>query len=520
MLNRYVKLLIVTGLLLWQTQAHAEYFAKVNAIWVSAEGEAQVFTTVLNTFAEAPEPRELDRVEVFFGEGNGFSGDDLTIQPFSESGIGTDYVLVLPGYDGFGPRNCIAAARGAAWFQNNVVGGEDSVLVLSYGDGVAPFAAADELVALYQEADGLARVARPYMLSALEEAVRYFNETDLGRRRIVILVGEGYDVRLDDATMVDLGAEATDWDYETAETAVLRDHERIIERYLDALESVDARVYAVGFNDRREDYLEVLRVIARKSGGTFRRVHNVGGLAGAGDASNGVFGRIGDEINRELVLTPSITLEGGREYEVWVNLRFPDDSDYQILSDIVTPLFLLPVPEFQTTVNLIPYLIAVGVIMVVAVFLLLFLIVILKKTKKQREEVAERKKLEEQAAQGSKYCGVCFRLQQEEWTECLYCVSGYPPLEEKPEELQAAEEAQKKLNELDGDPDAEVALGVQQEQALEEAPPAIPMGPAGAAFQTPQEPQGQQIQIRTYDQAQAYEQQGKPSNWGFKNEDE
>ncbi|MBN1947532.1 MAG: hypothetical protein JW797_17810 [Bradymonadales bacterium] len=463
------------------TAGAVEYYSKINEIITPPDGRPVILATVLDSFGQAPPLADFEYLEVSFGQANRFSGNGLKANTFLDSGRGTDYALVLPGYEGFGVNYVVAAAEGAGWFQTNRVAEEgDSCAVFVYGDGVLPHDGnAAELVEKFRDPEGImARIGRPYMLSALDEAILHLEPLPLGRRRVIILVGSGLDVRLGDSVdEIVLGPEATADDYARAYRAsqrqLLQDHQAALREYLDELRRVNARVYTIGFNETRPDYLEVLQVLARKTGGTHRVVYNIGALsAPAGAASGGAYGQLADELTRELVLEPSFTVEPGREYEVVLTVRFPEASSYQVITNIESRPYYLEVQPQATRLNIIPYLIAAGIILVVVAIGLVILFFMLGKMKVSREEIKKRKKLQEVVDKGKAFCPKCNRKMQPEWDHCLFCASGLEPLEEVPEEVKKAEEAQKALDEMDGK---------TQEDKAAEAAAAAAMGTAAAA---------------------------------------
>lgn len=446
--------------LLAPLSAQADHYAKVNDVRVGEDGVVQVWTSILSDYGDTPEVSDYEHVEVSFGEANTFSGDELQVQAFSESGVPTDFVLIIPGYEGFGINNAEAAAQGAGMFQTGYVNEEtDTALVLLYGDGVLPHDGnAAELAATFREDDGIMRAARPYMLAALDEAIRYFDDLGPGRRRIIVLVGTGLDVQLAEASMV----QADTTDFEAARQRVLRSHQNILRAYMDELNAVGARVHSVGYNPSRPDYLEVLRVLARKTRGTFRAVDNIGDLAPSGtDVSGSVFEAVGEEVQRELVLTPAFEAEGGKDYEVWVNVRFYGDDANRVLADISTRPFSVHVDERDTKINPIPYLIAIGVILVVVFLLLVVAYVTSKKLKAKNQHFDEIQRLKGIIALGAIYCQTCYRPMEAGWQQCLFCASGMAPLEEKPQPMLDAEEAQTQLDELEGrtEPEEQLVVG-------------------------------------------------------------
>ena len=428
--------------------AQADNWAKVNDVIVEEDGSVQVWASVLDRFGRAPAMSDLEYWEVSFGEANTFSGEDLDHGFFGEVGPGTDYVLIIPGYEGFGVNNAVATAEGAGWFQRTYVNEEtDTSLVLVYGDGVLPHDGdASELAPTFQEPDGIMRAARPYMLSALDEAIRYFDELPTGRRRVIILVGTGLDVQLGEASMV----RADTTDYNAARRQVLFHHQNILREYMNEVNAVHARIYTIGFNETRADYLEVLSVLARKTGGSYRRVRNIGVLAtSGGDGSHGVFELVGKELERELVLTPDFTLSEG-DYEIWAKFRFYDDSQNRILADVTTRPFYLTYEETDKKLNLIPYLIAIGIILIVVFLLAVIALAMARRAKSTKSHDDEIKRLQAIVAAGAVHCRNCYRPTEPDWQQCMFCASGMPPLPEQPQAMLDAEEAKKALDELEG----------------------------------------------------------------------
>jgi hypothetical protein len=452
--------LVLTALLASSAAAQSDFEAKINDIRFLDDGTFEIMATILDRYGQAPAVAEFDFVELSFGQANTFTGSDLEVTTFADSGRGTDYVLIVPGYEGFGRREVVAAAQGAAWFTSNAVNAEiDTVAVIVYGDGVQVFGDGAEVVELFADPETITRVARPYMLSALDETMRYFFELGPpGRRRVIILVGTGLDVRLGDATRVILLPEATPRDYDNAYRRVLRDHTRILRDYISQFLSprlegdtgVGARLYAIGLNENRPDWLEVLDALARKTGGTYRRINNFGDFAPAGDPSQGIFGQIADELDRELLLIPDFTTEGDHVYEVWASFRFPDPTNNRVLNDVATRTYELEVEAYEAKTNVIPYLIAIGGILIAAFLLVVLLYFLVKRLRKQRGRIATRRLLVETIEASKMFCETCYRKMEPDWTSCLFCGSGMGPLEERPQEMADAEEAQKKLDEFDG----------------------------------------------------------------------
>ena len=319
--------------------------------------------------------------------------------------------------------------------------------MLVYGDGVLPHDGnASELAPTFREPDGIMRAARPYMLSALDEAIRYFDELPQGKRRVIIVVGTGLDVQLGEASMV--SSDTTD--YDVARRSVLYHHQNILREYMNEVNAVGARIYTIGFNETRSDYLEVLSVLARKTGGSYRRIRNIGVLAASGgDGSHGVYELVGKELDRELVLTPKFNLEEG-DYEIWANFRFYDDSQNRILADVTTRPFFLTYDEEAKKLNLIPYLIAIGVILIVVFLLLVIALALARTLKKKTSHLDEVKRLQGIVAAGAVFCRNCFRPTEPDWPQCMFCASGMAPLPEQPQQMIDAEEAQKALDELEG----------------------------------------------------------------------
>lgn len=444
-----LRLLAFLMVLLMPALANADSWAKINDIRVDDDGSVQVWSTVLDRYGRAPEVSDFEFIEVSLGEANSFSGEDLQADTFANVGPGTEYVLIIPGYEGFGINNAEAAAQGAGWFQRTFLNEEtDTALVLLYGDGVLPHEGdASELAAAFGEPDGIMRAARPYMLAALDEAIRYFDDLPRGKRRVIVLVGTGLDVQLGEASMV----RADTLDLDSARRQVLNEHQAILREYMEEVNAVGARIYSLGFNETRPDYLEVMNVLARKTGGTYRRVRNIGVFASSsGDGSSGVYELLGQELDRELVLTPQFSADPGKEYEVWGTFRFYDDSDNRVLADISTRRYWLTIDEQDKKLNLIPYLIAVAVILIIVFLLLVLAFVLSKKLKKKKDHQGEANRLRGIIAEGDRHCQTCFRPMEAEWTQCLFCASGMPPLPEQPQAITDAEEARKALDELEG----------------------------------------------------------------------
>jgi hypothetical protein len=91
--------------LLAAVPAQADYYAKINDIAVSNDGLSEVFVTVLDGFGQSPAIAEYETIQLSFGEANRFRQDDgLEAVPFSEAGLATDYVMILPGYRDFGQQ--------------------------------------------------------------------------------------------------------------------------------------------------------------------------------------------------------------------------------------------------------------------------------------------------------------------------------------------------------------------------------------------------------------------------------
>ncbi|MCA9561830.1 MAG: hypothetical protein KC561_00005, partial [Myxococcales bacterium] len=426
---------------------------KINEVRISEEGIASIWASILDNEGNAPDLADVEEVEISFGGANTFTTEQVEITTFGEAGRATDYVLIVPGYEGFGVNNAAAALEGAGWFQTAFIGESDTATVRLYGDGVVVHDGnAAELVEVVRDPEAIMRVARPYMLSALEEAVRYFDENSSpSNRRIVVLVGTGLDVQLSTATNVRLAENAAEVDYRRAQQAVLREHERILQEYIDELRSLHIRVYSIGFNETRPDYLEVMEVLARKTGGTYRRVRNIGTLSGAGgDASNGVFARLGIELRNEIILRPGFQVEPAKDYEVELTIRYFDEHDNRILAEVSTRPFFLTTPDRNQRVNLIPYLIVAGIILIVLFLLLLVLLLVNSKTKAKRKVHEEKKQLREVIAAGALHCKTCYRRMEPGWSHCLFCASGMAPLEEKPQAMLDAEAAEERLAELEG----------------------------------------------------------------------
>ncbi len=443
--------LLVTGTAAAQS---AEYYAKINRVRASVDGSVTIWASMLDRLGVAPELRDYERITVSFGGANQFFGEDVQVTTFADAGIATDYVLVLPGYEGFGVANALAAARGAGSFQDTYVDAEagDTSHILMYGDGVIPLGDtnARDLVEIINDPEQLMRVARPYMLSALDEAIRHFEELPRANRRVVVLVGNGYDVQLAEASMVRLEEGAGSMDMRRARNAVINHHQNILREYIAALEVAGIRVYTLGFNETRADYLEVLEVLARKTGGTHRRVRNIGDLANPSGGAGRGYEHLGSELRSELVIRPAFAVEGGKEYEVSATFRLHDDNRGDIITEFSTPPFYVTIEEEERKLNLIPILIVVGAILIVVFLLLVAAYFMSGKLRAQRAHQNEIKRLKGVVALATLNCPRCYRVMQPDWQQCLFCGSGMPPLAEKPQVMVDAEEAQKKLDELEG----------------------------------------------------------------------
>jgi hypothetical protein len=232
---------------------------------------------------------------------------------------------------------------------------------------------------------------------------------------------------------------------------VLQQHQFILGRYIEIIESVEAHIYTIGFNETRSDYLEVMRVLARNTGGTYRRIRNIGGLsATGGDASNGAFARLGRELDNELVLRAPHELEPEHTYDVQALFRFPDPTNFQVLSEVTTPPFSFDTPPRPDIFDPIPLLIAGGITLIVVFLLLVLLVHVIKKRRAEKAKRDERAYYEWVVAQGQPFCKTCYRKMQPDWQACMFCQMGMAPLAERPQEMIDAEEAQKKLDEIDG----------------------------------------------------------------------
>lgn len=177
-------------------------------------------------------------------------------------------------------------------------------------------------------------------------------------------------------------------------------------------------------------------------------MNNIGDLSATGGA-NGVFDWVGAELVSEYIIRPDFTVENEKEYEVWVKFRFPVEEMQQQLNDVTTSPYYLTIPEGTAQFNPIPYLILVGVILVVVFLLLVVLFFMVKRARARRAELDERKGLKKKIAEGKTFCPTCYRKLQPDWQSCLFCASGMAPLEEKPQAMLDAEEAQQRLDELD-----------------------------------------------------------------------
>ena len=107
-----LRLLAILLVLLMPALADAQSWAKINDIRVDDDGSVHVWSTVLDRYGRAPEVSDFEFIEVSLGEANSFSGDELQADTFANAGPGTEYVIIIPGYEGFGINNAEAAAQG------------------------------------------------------------------------------------------------------------------------------------------------------------------------------------------------------------------------------------------------------------------------------------------------------------------------------------------------------------------------------------------------------------------------
>lgn len=513
-------------LFVWAVPAlgQSRFVAKVNYLDIN-DGNVGVWTTILDQHGQVPETVDFHQISLSFGGANVFD-DTLEVSSFSQSEIGTDYVLIIPGYQGFGEDLVIASAQGAGWFQDQYVREAfDTSLVLLYGDGVRPHDgnARDLAVEMIEAPEDMMRARRPYMLNSIQSAISHLQEVSSpGRRRVILLVGTGSDVEIQVTGIEDELERVYRHAYsEELDAALMEDIEQVqaqqrarrrgdthaqahfvsarnadqalLQQYVDQLESLDTRVYALGYNEHRPEYLEVLRVLSRKTGGTFRRVQNIGLFAGpSGQGTGGAFQWLGEELSEELILYPSaFEFETNKEYEITIEFTFPyEDRIDPILAyscwlpeprnDCFSPSIAMAETQGNTSnKTLIKVVVFVAVVLVIVFLMVLGLIYMVKRLNRKSAHQKQIRHLKEVIALGRQHCRTCYRLMDANWPQCLFCASNMAPMEEKNQAMLDGELAEQELAEIEGR-----ALP-QVEQAPDPGGPVpvpIPGGPEGAEF--------------------------------------
>jgi hypothetical protein len=181
------------------------------------------------------------------------------------------------------------------------------------------------------------------------------------------------------------------------------------------------RVMAVGVTEDDADHLWTLRVLARKTRGTYRRAPGVEDVAGS-------MAEAAAELAGRFVLTSEVAgLRPGDPVSLGVRARLAggqaeQSRDFVVQVDNVMSRFERLMDKIADTWERWPWwargLLVLGVCLVVAVIVL---IVVIRKARRARAARQAAEEARYAALAARRPCTVCGRMMMPDWTECLFC---------------------------------------------------------------------------------------------------
>lgn len=180
-------------------------------------------------------------------------------------------------------------------------------------------------------------------------------------------------------------------------------------------------IISVNRPESRFDHRAVLKVISRKTGGTYRAALTESGIAKAVQAAR-------DELRYRYILDfEADDLRRGDLAEFAVTAQLPTGGAAKARSftaRIDNQLGLLDrVADWISDIwESLPWWVLLIIYVVGGLILLLLtLLIILKRRKKRRARKAAKEKARAAALAGRAPCAVCARMMMPQWTECLFC---------------------------------------------------------------------------------------------------
>ena len=371
-----------------------DYRAKIDGVDTSKAPEIRLFVTFLNRTDLPVNPNLIDLYDVKIND-TLVDDDDVELGIWRDEEEGTDLVLVMPGIVGLSE-----AARKTISEEMKVLekamGPKDRVAMVTYSRAVAVVQPLDEAKGKAKEAFDKITPAgvRPFMFSALDQAIEVLETSPEGRKRAILYLGDG----------TDAGA-----------VGVAEIDEKLRETVARARRA-KTKIWSIGFdsNEVSENSRRTFQLLSRKTGATWRFAKTRLELTRALEGSLG-------EIIGQLVLKLHWgDFEEKKVYDFQVQLQSDNSEETE------TAVFKAPVEKVRTdwVFWAVVSVLACVVALIVAAFFT-WLVVWLRRRRDRREAEALLAELLEDRVQE---CETCFRVQKPEWEECPFCAAGMKPL--------------------------------------------------------------------------------------------
>lgn len=367
--------------------------AKIDRVETRDAPEIKLFVTFLDDEHWPVNPDYVDLAEVTI-DGNLIASRDVERTVWAQEEGGTDLVLVLPATKRLGET----AFKGLQEAVPDIMKGlaeTDRAGLVAYSRSVevmAPLSAEKNAGDAYGKATRTG--VRPFMFSALDQAITMLQQSPEGRKKAIIFVGDGTDAATIQVSQIN----------EKCKELVTR------------ARKAGVQIWTIGYatGGLNPSDTRAMRLMSRKTGATYRQAGSLRELRPALDQTVG-------EIVGQLVLTVKPDVDENQTYEFGVKIQSERGPEVETLPYTAN--------VEKVAINWILWGIVCGVCCILTVIILVLLIYILRTIAKSRARREAEELLADLLSDREENCEVCHRVLRPEWNECPFCAQGMKPLD-------------------------------------------------------------------------------------------
>jgi len=374
------------------------YRAKIDRVETKDAPEVKIFLTFLDDEDWPVNPDYIDLAEITVS-GDLIQSKDIERTVWAQEEGGTDIVLVLPATKRLG-ETAFKGLQEAVPDIMKGLGETDRAGLVSYSRSVelmAPLSVEKNAGDAYGKATRTG--VRPFMFSALDQAITMLQQSPEGRKKAIVFVGDGTDAA-------------------TIQVPQLNEKcKELVTRARKAGVQIWTIGYATGGLNPSDT--RTMRLISRKTGATYRQAGSLRELRPALDQTVG-------EIVGQLVLTIHPKVDEKQTYDFVVKIqseRGPEVDTEPYTATVEKVAF-----------NWLLWGIVCGLCCILTAVVLVILVIVLRTIAKNRARREAEELLADLLSDREEKCEVCHRAMKPEWESCFFCAQGMKPLQHEERE--------------------------------------------------------------------------------------